>query len=71
MDPDKCRPIAVGMLGSDLLLLFVITLACEDAMAGGPINLANNPVPIDAPTTCGFIEDWIPVMLTSPIRGWF
>ena len=35
------------MLGSDLLLLLAISLACEDEMADGPTNLANNPGPID------------------------
>ena len=44
-DPDRCRPIAVGMLGSDLLLLLAMSQACADAMADGPTNLANEPGP--------------------------
>ena len=76
LDPDRCRPIAVGMLGSDLLLLLIITLAaCEEDMAGGgPTNLDNNPVvPVEEEEiTCdGFIEDCIPAMVTSPLRGLF
>ena len=55
-DPDRCRPIAVGMLGSDLLLLLAMSLACEDVIADGPTNLAN-PGPIDDAGGCVFPED--------------
>ena len=45
LDPDICRPIAVGMLGSDLLLLLAMSQACAEAIADGPTNLANKPGP--------------------------
>ena len=56
LDPDRCRPIAVGMLGRDLLLLLAMSLACEDVIADGPTNLANNPGPIDDAGGCVFPE---------------
>ena len=35
--------MAVGILGSDLLLLLAIALSCNDAMARGPIHLGDCP----------------------------
>ena len=57
LEPDRCRPIAVGMLGRDLLLLLAKSSACVEAMAEGPTNLASKPGPLIADTGfCGFTE---------------
>ena len=45
------------MLGSDLLLLHVIAVACDDTTASGPTHLASAVAPMpDVATPSGFSE---------------
>ena len=70
-DPDRCFPIAVGILGRDLLLLQLMLVACADVMADGLANLVNKPGPVVVDGGCWISNDCVPSMLPSPARFGF
>ena len=67
-DPDRCFPIAVGILGRDLLLLQLMLVACADVMADGLTNLVNKPGPVVVDGGCWISNDCVPTKLPSPAR---
>ena len=70
-DPDRCFPIAVGILGRDLLLLQLMLVACADVMADGLTNLVNKPGPVVVDGGCWISNDCVPTKLPSPTRFGF
>ena len=70
-DPDRCFPIAVGILGRDLLLLQLMLVACADVMADGLTNLVNKPGPVVDDGGCWISNDCVPTKLPSPARFGF